>query len=347
MDERGHSYASAGVDIDAAQRSLRNVTDAVKATYNARTLGGIGGFGAMFSGEFPELTNPVLVSSIDGVGTKTKVAQMAGDYSNLGRDIVNHCVNDILCQGAKPLFFLDYFGCSHLDSEAFESVVIGAAEACAAVDCVLIGGETAEMPGVYTDGEIDIVGTIVGVVDAEQKLPRGIQKPGDRIIGLASNGLHTNGYSLARKVLFDHAGLSVRDPLPGAEDVTIADALLAPHTCYFNAIYPLIQQFPGISAVAHITGGGLTDNLPRVLQYEVQAKIIKRSWTPLPIFEAIQTLGKVDDADMYRTFNMGIGMVIVVDADEAGAVLNALSETGVYAAEIGKLSTGSRDVQIV
>lgn len=344
--DTGQSYSAAGVDIDAAHASLKSVEEAVTATYNESVVGGVGGFGAMFRADFPGSSAPILVSSIDGIGTKTKVAQMAGDYSGLGHDIVNHCVNDILCQGAKPLYFMDYFGCSKLEPSVFHSIVTGAAEACQAVGCALIGGETAEMPGVYEDAEIDIVGSIVGVVDEPNKLPRPRISAGDRLIGLASNGLHTNGYTLARKVLFIDHSLSVRDPLPGFEEMTIAEALLQPHTCYFNAVYPLIQS-DHIKAAAHITGGGLYDNLPRVLPSNVQAKINRRTWEPLPIFQVIQQLGQIPDADMYRAFNMGIGMILVVDDDSADHVINSLNESGTHAASIGKIISGSKDVQIV
>ncbi len=340
------SYADAGVDIELAQQSLLAVGEAVEATYNENVLGGIGAFGGMFRADFGDIARPVLVTSIDGVGTKTKIAHMADDYSGIGHDIVNHCVNDILCQGARPLFFLDYFGCSRLEPVAFHQVVTGAAEACKAVGCALIGGETAEMPGVYEDGEIDIVGSIVGVVDENARLPRMRISAGDRLIGIASNGLHTNGYSLARKVLFQDHALSVRDPLPGHEDVSVAEALLAPHTCYFGSVYPLLKNEGMIKAVAHITGGGLVENLPRVLPANVQAKINRRTWTPLPIFDAIQTMGQIPDDEMFRTFNMGIGMVLVCDNDSSTEVIAALESAGMHAAEIGKIQPGSRDVQI-
>lgn len=341
------SYKSAGVDIEAAEASLREVSGAIQSTHGENVLGGIGGFGGLFSAGFPGVAHPVLVSSIDGVGTKTKVAQMVGDYSGIGADIVNHCINDILCQGAKPLFFLDYFGCSRLEQHTFEQVVLSASEACRAAGCALIGGETAEMPGVYVEGEVDVVGAIVGVVDLESRLPRGTMVPGDRLIGLASNGLHTNGYSLARKVLFEDGGMSVRDALPGDEGTTIGEALLRPHTCYYHAIHPLLNQYQGIRAMAHITGGGIYGNLPRALRVDVQAKVNRSNWTPLPIFQLIQHMGGIDDAEMFRAFNMGIGMILVVDGEQATEVTDTLNASGVFAAEIGKLQAGARDVQIV
>lgn len=347
MSDQGLSYSASGVDIDSAQQSLRSVSESIAETYNDQVIGGIGSFGAMFSAQFAHLDNPVLVSSIDGVGTKTKVAQMAGDFSGIGHDIVNHCVNDILCQGAKPLFFLDYFGCSKLESNAFNQIVTGAAEACKNVGCVLIGGETAEMPGVYVDGEIDIVGTIVGIADSQSRLPKPNIKPGDRIIGLPSNGLHTNGYSLARRALFDLAGLSVRDPLPTQPETTIAEALLAPHTCYYPALQDLLTNESGLLGLAHITGGGLTDNIPRILPNDLSAKIVRRAWEPLPIFKAIQELADVSDTEMFRAFNMGIGMVLIVDQDSSNQVIEHLATKGMPAAEIGKIQKGVNEVQIV
>ena len=348
MADHPMTYAGAGVDIDQAERSLRGVAEAIKATHNENVVGGVGGFGAMYAANFGDMARPVLVSSVDGVGTKTKVAAMVGDYSGIGQDIVNHCVNDILCQGAKPLFFLDYFGCSRLEPAAFHQVVTGAAEACQAVGCALVGGETAEMSGVYADEEIDVVGAIVGVVDASRRLPRPKPKPGDKLVGIASNGLHTNGYSLARRAFFEVGGFSVRDPLPGGDGVeTIGDALLRPHLCYFNAVYPLIQQTEAVYAAAHITGGGIAGNLTRVMPSDLTAVIYQRNWVPLPVFKAVQVLGKVSDAEMFRAFNMGIGMVLVVDSESVPMVIGHLESSGVHAAEIGELQDGTPDVQIV
>ncbi|MCE9558868.1 MAG: phosphoribosylformylglycinamidine cyclo-ligase [Armatimonadetes bacterium] len=345
MSETPISYADSGVNIDEAARALRAVAPLISRTHDSRVLGGIGGFGGLFDGSFTE-DRPVLVSSIDGVGTKTKVAAMVGDYSNLGRDLVNHCINDILCQGAKPLFFMDYFGCSHLQGSVFEAVVGGAAEACFESGCALVGGETAEMPGVYHDDEIDIVGAIVGIVSQGMQLPKPGIEPNDAIIGIASSGLHTNGFSLARKVLFDIGGLSVRDEVPGL-GTALGLELLRAHRCYFNSVYPLLQEVPEIMAIAHITGGGLYDNLPRVLGQDVRATIDRRSWTPLPVFELIERVGNVAWPEMYRTFNMGIGMVLVVKRDVASAVVQRLSQAGEMASVIGEIERGPRDVQIV
>lgn len=346
MSDAPLTYRDAGVDIDEAQRALRSVVGNIRNTYNENVVAGVGGFGGLFRADFTGAQQPILVSSIDGVGTKTKVAAMVGDYSGLGHDIVNHCVNDILCQGAKPLFFLDYYGCSRLQGLLFEEVVRGMAEACQAVGAALIGGETAEMPGVYTEEEIDVVGAIVGLVDAEKKLPRGKVQAGDSVIGIASSGLHTNGFSLARRSLFEMGGLSVRDKVPGLE-TTIGEELVRPHKCYFNSVYPILQDTERVYAVAHITGGGLYDNIPRVMPADVRVMIEKRSFTPLPIFQLIQEVGKIPDIEMYRAFNMGIGMVLLVDRMVAPTVVDRLNEAGEAAAIIGEVQAGSHDVQIL
>ncbi|HVT11735.1 MAG TPA: phosphoribosylformylglycinamidine cyclo-ligase [Fimbriimonadaceae bacterium] len=340
------TYRSAGVNIDEAQRALRAVTRAVQTTHTSDVVGGIGGFGGLFRANFGDLNSPTLVSSIDGIGTKTKIAAMMGEFTGLGRDIVNHCVNDILCQGAKPLFFLDYYGCSKLSGLVFEEILHGMAEACRDADCALIGGETAEMPGVYGDDEIDVVGTVVGIVDLDRKLPRGKMQAGDAIIGIASDGLHTNGYSLARSALFEKGSLSVRDKMPGL-NTTIGDELIRPHRSYFRSVYPLIQDVEGLYAVAHVTGGGLYDNLPRVMPSDVKAVIEKRSWTPLPIFQLIQGTGDIPDQEMYRAFNMGIGMVLFVNRLAASGVVQRLNQAGESAAIIGEVQSGSQDVQIL
>jgi phosphoribosylformylglycinamidine cyclo-ligase len=346
MPDKQLTYREAGVDVDEAQRALRAVIPDLKRTFTDGVVGGIGGFGALFSGAFPDSNRPILVSSIDGIGTKTKVAAMMGSHWGLGLDIVNHCANDILCQGAKPLFFLDYFGCSRLHGLVFEEVVRGMVQACVDIGAALIGGETAEMPGVYIEDEMDIVGAIVGVVDSDRKLPRGKMQPGDSVIGIASSGLHTNGYTLARRVLFEVGGLSVRDRVQGL-NTSIGDELIRPHRCYFNSVYPLLQDTEQIYAVAHITGGGLHDNIIRVLPSNVRVEIERRSWTPLPIFQLIQSVGKISDVEMFKAFNMGIGMVLIVDRLIAAGVVQRLNESGESAAIIGEIQQGSLDVQIL
>lgn len=340
------TYESAGVNIDEAQRTLRNVSAAIKSTYTPAVTAGIGGFGSLFQLDLSAYQRPLLVTSIDGVGTKTRVASMAGKYDGLGKDIVNHCVNDILCQGAQPLYFLDYFGTSKLEPEIFEAIVTSMADACKEIGIALVGGETAELPGVYTTSEFDVVGTIVGIVDADLKYPRAKASPGDSLIGIFSSGLHTNGYSLARRALFDVGGLTVNDTVPGV-GTTIGEELLKSHKCYYNSVFPVISTMNGVYGIAHITGGGLYDNLPRVLPSDMQAVIDRNSWMPQPIFQLIQQTGNVPDVEMYRTFNMGIGMVLVVDKDIAPAVVQKINEAGDSATVIGTIQNGSNDVQIV
>lgn len=347
MPDDSLTYRDAGVNIDEAQRALRSVKGSIQSTYTDQVLGGVGGFGSLFRAEFAEMERPILVTSIDGVGTKTKVAAMVGSFGGLGRDIVNHCVNDILCQGARPLFFLDYFGCERLSGLVFEEILNDMAGACIDAGCALVGGETAEMPGVYHPDEFDVVGAIVGVVDQEKKLPRPGLKPGDAVIGIASNGLHTNGFSLARRALFEVGGLSVRDEVPGLAGSTIGEELLRPHRSYFNSVYPIVQETPGVYALAHITGGGLYDNIPRVVPTDLRVVIERRSWTPLPIFQLIQQVGNIPDHEMFRAFNMGIGMVLLVDRMAAAGVVQRLNLSGESAAVIGELQTGAHDVQIV
>lgn len=346
MSEHGLTYQSAGVNIDEAQRALRSVTDAIKSTYTPGVMSGVGGFGSLYALDSSRLQNPLLVTSIDGVGTKTRVAQMMGKYDNLGKDIVNHSINDILCQGAQPLYFLDYFGTSRLSAEVFEPILLSMADACLEAGIALVGGETAELPGVYSEDEFDVVGTIVGVVDAAHKLPRPKPQSGDALIGIMSNGLHTNGFSLARRALFEIGGLSVRDQVPGLS-TSIGEELLKPHRSYFQSVYPLIEELPGLYALAHITGGGLYDNLPRVLPSDMKATIDRSTWSPQPIFQLIQECGNVPDVEMFRTFNMGIGMVVVVDQDMASAAVQRINEGGDSATIIGQLQSGSNDLQIV
>lgn len=346
MPDEPLNYRSAGVDIDEAERALRAVIPDIQSTYTDSVISGVGGFGGLFDANFSGFERPVLVSSIDGIGTKTKVAAMVGQYEGLGHDIVNHCANDILCQGAKPLFFMDYFGTSRLSGEVFEQVVRGASIACRNVGAALIGGETAEMPGVYLDEEVDIVGSIIGVVDYEKRLPRAKMQPGDAVVGIASDGLHTNGYSLARRSLFEVGGMSTKDTFAGLS-TTIGEELLRPHRCYANALLPMLNDVPGIYALAHITGGGLQGNIPRVLPSDIQVRLNRNSWTPRPIFNLIQEAGGISDADMFQAFNMGIGMVMIVDRECAAGIVQLLNEAGEWAAVIGTTVKGPHDVQIL
>jgi phosphoribosylformylglycinamidine cyclo-ligase len=291
------------------------------------------------------MDEPMLVSSIDGVGTKSMVAAMVGSYSGLGRDIVCHCVDDILVQGAKPLFFLDYFGAGRLKSEILAAVVEGAAEACRENGVALLGGETAEMPGVYEQGEIDVVGCIVGVVDRKTMLPQSNIGVGDLIVGIGSDGLHTNGYSLARRALFERAGRKHDEAFPSLGR-TLGEELLRPHRCYYRAIEPLLPE-DFVRGMAHITGGGLIENLPRILPPDCSVMIEKRAWTPLPIFQMIQEDGGIADEEMYRVFNMGVGMCLICRSEVASAAVQRLNDAGETAYVIGEVVKGNREVSFI
>jgi phosphoribosylformylglycinamidine cyclo-ligase len=346
MSEDSLSYRDAGVDLSEARRSLQSIKESVRSTYTPAVIGDIGGFGGMISGAFPEMADPVLVASIDGVGTKTAVAAMAGLYRNLGRDIVCHCIDDILVQGASPLYFLDYFGTANLSAEILSEIVAGAAEACRENGCALLGGETAEMPGVYVQGEFDVVGTITGVVDRAKMLPSPNIGPGDLIIGIASDGLHTNGFTLARKALFERGGRRPNEMLPDLGR-TLAEELLRPHRSYLNAIAPMLQEGGLIRGMAHITGGGIFENLPRALGPNLRAAVERRAWTPQPIFGIIQESGNIDENEMYRVFNMGIGMALICPSETAAAVVQRLNDAGESAYVIGEVNRGANEVSLI
>src|SRR5438094_5558610 len=290
------TYASAGVDIDAANRATEKIKELARTTFNARTLSEIGSFGGMFDGAFPSLRQPVLVASADGVGTKLKIAFATGVHNTIGRDLVNHCVNDILVQGARPLFFLDYIATGKLTPETVAGVVEGIATGCRENACALLGGETAEMPGFYADGEYDVAGFIVGVVDREKTIDGRTIAPGDVVLGLPSVGLHTNGYSLARKLFFEVAGYEPDSFLDELSE-TAGAALLRPHVSYLSALRGLLGRGL-IKGLAHITGGGLLENIPRILPEGTSAEIKRDSWPALPIFQLLQRLGQVDEAEM-------------------------------------------------
>ncbi len=331
------AYASAGVSIDAGNRAVALMSAAVKSTYSPEVLAGIGAFGGLFDASvLQRMEQPVLVASTDGVGTKVKLAAQVGRYRSLGHDIVNHCINDILVQGARPLFFLDYFAASKLVPEITAEIVCGMAEACRAAACALIGGETAEMPGVYAPGEFDVAGTIVGVLERKDMLPRSTIRPGDVLLGLRSSGPHTNGYSLIRKA-FDGIPLEAIFPELG---IPLADALLAPHRSYYNLLYPIPAE---VKALAHITGGGFLENIPRVLPEGVSAIVRRESWPVPPLFRLIQARGNVSTAEMYRVFNMGIGMVAIVAAEDAGHLQQRIPEQTWI---IGELIAGNRTVML-
>lgn len=339
------TYSDAGVDIDAATRATDKIKELAKRTFNQRTLSEIGSFGGMFDGAFPQLKQPVLVASADGVGTKLKIAFLAGVHHTVGRDLVNHCVNDILVQGARPLFFLDYIATGKLLPDVVASIVEGVANGCRENGCVLLGGETAEMPDFYAAGEYDIAGFIVGIADREKIIDGKRITPGDVLLALPSVGLHTNGYSLARKLFFEVAGYDANTRLD-ALGMTVGEALLLEHVSYLKPLDGLLNSGM-IKGLVHITGGGLTDNIPRILPPGVAVEIDKGSWPVLPIYEVMQQIGNVAEGEMYRTFNMGLGMVVVCAGNHAQIIRDTLVNEGMASYEIGRVSEGSGDVRIV
>jgi len=360
------AYAAAGVDVDLGNRVKSGIQALVKATHGPEVLGRIGGFGGLFRPDFRGMRDPVLVSSVDGVGTKLKLAFMTGRHDTMGQDLVNHCVNDIAVIGARPLFFLDYIGAEKLEPAVFTQLLKGFAKACKAAGCAIVGGETAQMPGMYAPGEYDLAGTIVGVVDRPKLLDGSRIRPGDIVLGLDSNGLHTNGYTLARKVLFDQMGLKLTSKLEGVKG-TLADELLRVHRNY----QPLLASLEGgapnaecrmpnaerrgkrkhsssdirhsslFKGLAHITGGGLVDNMPRILPKNCDAVIATASWKVPAIFQHIERGGKVDHAEMYQVFNMGIGMTVIVSPKDAASVAKKLK-----ARTIGRIETGTGIVRL-
>jgi phosphoribosylformylglycinamidine cyclo-ligase len=335
------SYSDAGVSIDKANEAVAKIRDFAKSTFNARTLTEIGSFGGMFSAAFPEMSEPVLVASADGVGTKLKIAFDTGVHDTIGQDLVNHCVNDILVQGARPLFFLDYFATGRLSPEITASVVEGISIACRENGCVLLGGETAEMPGFYADGEYDLAGFIVGIVDKSKVIDGKNIASGDIVLGLPSNGLQTNGYSLARKLFFEIGGFGV-DSYVEELGETVGKALLKKHTSFLKPLDKLLDSGK-IKGLAHITGGGFLENIPRILPKNVSVEIKRGSWNELPVFGLMQKLGNVEEKEMFRTFNMGIGMVLVCAESDKEFLKNNLGECF----EIGRIIAGNREVSII
>jgi len=338
MSEKQSHYAKAGVDIDAGQKTVDLMKEAVKATYTENVLSDTGNFGGLFAVDaLKNMQSPVLVASTDGVGTKTKIATALDKWDTIGQDLVNHCINDILVQGARPLFFLDYVASSKLVPEQIAGIVTGMAKACQEAGCALLGGETAEMPGVYTEGEVDVVGTIVGVLDKPNLLDGSRIQAGDVIFGIPSTGLHTNGFSLARHALAD---LDL-DEYYEEFGATLGETLLAVHRNYVHEIDALLANNVDIRGLAHITGGGMVDNIPRVLPDNVNAVIDYGSWDVLPIFDMIQQRGNIDTEEMLRVFNMGIGMVVIVPADDADLVAQTLGD----AYRIGQITDGQGKVK--
>ena len=323
VDQKKKAYARAGVDVDLANKLKRGIQSLVRQTHGPQILGKSGGFGGLFRADFSRMRDPVLVASIDGVGTKLKIAFAMNKHDTVAADLVNHCVNDIAVLRARPLFFLDYIGCEKLEPKVFQQLLRGLSRACRSAGCALLGGETAQMPEMYRKGEYDLAGCIIGMVERAKIIDGGEIKPGDVILGLASNGLHTNGYSLARKILFEKMRLTINSRLPGSK-ITVGEELLRVHKNY----QPILAKAPTgmIKGLAHITGGGLIDNLPRVLPKKCDAVIETKSWRVPSIFKILQQNGRVSSAEMYQVFNMGIGMVAIVaerDAKRARSILHA------------------------
>ncbi len=337
-DKQTKAYASAGVDVDCANRLKREIASIVRPTHGPQVLGKMGGFGGLFRASFPGMREPVLVASIDGVGTKLKVAFALDKHDTVGADLVNHCVNDIAVLGARPLFFLDYIGCEKLEPRVFQQLLRGFSRACLAAGCALLGGETAQMPRMYRKGEYDLAGCVVGVVERNKIIDGKKIRPGDVILGLASNGLHTNGYSLARKILFETMRLKPGSRLPESTS-SIGEALLRVHKNY----QPLLAKIPSgvIKGLAHITGGGLIDNLPRILPSNCDAVIAEETWRVPRIFQILQHNGNVDRQEMYQVFNMGIGMVAIVAERNANRAISILR-----AKRIGRIVRGKGRVRL-
>ncbi len=343
---KGSRYGAAGVDITAKAAVLERAKSAIRSTFTPEVLGDIGSFGGLFRADFSGYREPVLVASTDGVGTKLKVAVLAGRHDTCGEDLVNHCVNDILVQGARPLFFLDYIAMGKIEPAVLEAVIEGVARGCRENGAALLGGETAEMPGFYAAGDYDVAGTIVGVVEREKILDGARVRAGDIALGLPSAGLHTNGYTLARRVFFEQLGRRPQDRMRELGSETVADALLAPHLSYLGALEPLLEENL-VHAMAHITGGGFYDNIPRVLPEEVDVVIRSGSWPVLPVFEIIEREGGVSFEEMHRVFNMGIGMVVFLAPGDLQRAAEMWSEAGQRWYAIGNVTGGgSRRVVI-
>jgi len=339
MGARRLTYKNAGVDIKAMDSVKRAIARTVRSTFSQRVLADFGLFGGLFDAQSLGMKRPVLVASVDGVGTKLKVASLMGVHSTVGRDLVAHCANDIAVQGARPLFFLDYIGFSKLEPQVLRHIVSGLATGCRKAGCALLGGETAQLPDVYPQGEYDLVGTIVGVVDRSNIIDGSRVRPGDVLVGLLSSGLHTNGYSLARAVLLDHARLEPTDPVPGGR-TTVGKELLKIHRDYSQVVHTLSTR-KTLTGVAHITGGGFEGNIPRVLPKSVDAVIRRRSWKPPHIFQAIQQLGAVSDKEMFRTFNMGIGLVLILRRKDLEDVRDVLRRARTPHRVIGETRKGN------
>ncbi|MEG6587097.1 phosphoribosylformylglycinamidine cyclo-ligase [Paenibacillus barengoltzii] len=337
------AYKKAGVDIAAGNEAVERMKKHVNRTFRPEVMTDLGGFGALFGLNKEKYAEPVLVSGTDGVGTKLKIAFAMDKHDTIGIDAVAMCVNDIVVQGAEPLFFLDYLACDKVVPEKIEAIVAGIAEGCSQSGCALIGGETAEMPGMYSEGEYDIAGFTVGVVDKSKIVNGSRIAPGDTVIGLASSGVHSNGFSLVRKLLLEEAGYALTDKLPELGGASLGDVLLTPTKLYVKPVLSLLEKVD-VKGMAHITGGGFIENIPRVLPEGVNVEINYGSWPILPIFDLLQKKGNVSNRDMFTTFNMGIGLVIVVAEDQAEAAVAALKQAGETPYVIGKVTEGQRVV---
>lgn len=339
----GQTYKDAGVDIDAGNRFVEAIKPLAKATRRRGSDAALGGFGGLFDLKAAGFKDPILVAATDGVGTKLRIAIELGRHDTIGIDLVAMCVNDLVVQGAEPLFFLDYFATGHLDVAAGREIVSGIAQACFETGCALIGGETAEMPGMYRDGDYDLAGFAVGAVERGQALPRGDVSAGDIILGIASSGLHSNGFSLVRR-LVEQSGIGLDDPAPFAAEHDLGLTLLTPTKLYVKSCLAAIRQ-GGVKALAHITGGGLTENIPRILPKGLMAEIDLASWPLPPLFGWLQRIGKISEAEMLKTFNCGIGMIVVTAPDQAEAVMKILNSEGETVFPIGILKAGSNEAQ--
>ena len=343
--DRPLTYRDSGVDIERQDEALARIKQLVASTKTPGVASDLGSFGGLFQPDLSGHASPMLVSSCDGVGTKLKVAFDCGLHGTVGRDLVNHCVNDILVQGASPLFFMDYLASGRLEPGVLAAVVEGIARGCRETGMALLGGEIAEMPGFYGDGVYDLAGFVVGLVDRERLIDGSSIEPGDLLIGLPSAGLHTNGYSLARKVFFDVEGLCVNDRVEEL-GATVGQTLLAEHRCYLSALRGPIDRGL-VRGLAHITGGGIVDNLPRTLPEGRAACVERGAWSVPPVFTMIQRVGRVEQAEMDRTFNMGIGMIVVVAETDAAALTGALDEAGEAWLRLGRVTEGGREVAYV
>jgi phosphoribosylformylglycinamidine cyclo-ligase len=345
---RRDAYAVAGVDIARANETKLQLKELVRASHGDGVIGELGGFGGLFRPPWTEYDDPILVSSVDSVGSKLKIAFASGIHDTVGMDIVFHCANDILVQGARPLFFMDYLGLGSHDPEVVKALVGGVSRGCGEIGCSLIGGETAELPEFYNEGEYDLAGSIVGIVESAKIIDGSAIEAGDQLIGLASNGMHTNGYTLARKVLFDQGGLKLESPLEqeAGAAATIGDELLRVHRPYVKAIHRLFGSI-NVKGLIHVTGGGLWDNIPRVLPPNLGARIDSGSWEVPAIFRLIGELGEIGEREMYHVFNMGIGMIVVISEDDTEKTLESLQASGEAACRIGHVDVGTPPVALV